>query len=352
MNDPNTSIARPPILVLSTGRCGSTMISELLSQHPKVLSLSEFFVPLGMAAFSTSKPTGEKMWSVLTKQAPSLNQMLKDGIVVDEGLYDFDRAGARFTPSNIPPIMAVTLPHLTSDPEALLDRLAPIMRSRPKILLADQYRFFFETLMADLGRELWVERSGGSLMIAAKLMRLFPEAKIIHVFRDGRDTAMSMQKHHNFKVLVEFLQRAKRLGMDPQKAFLQSTVHPLMPWFVDRIFMTINTPRLIAEDTPLEAFGALWNDMILTAQRLFKGLPKDSFLALRFEDVQNDPHTQLGQLMNFLGPGMEDESWLEAAVQVPRPAKSKFQSLPESTRAKLTEACAPGLEAMGYSTPI
>ena len=30
----------PPVFVLSTGRCGSTMVSDILNRHPDVLSIS------------------------------------------------------------------------------------------------------------------------------------------------------------------------------------------------------------------------------------------------------------------------------------------------------------------------
>ena len=71
----------PPVLVLSTGRCGSTMISGLLSRHPAVLSLSEFFVPLGPEAFAHDSIDGDGFWRILSRQSPALRAMLRDGIV-------------------------------------------------------------------------------------------------------------------------------------------------------------------------------------------------------------------------------------------------------------------------------
>jgi hypothetical protein len=35
--------ARPGVFVVSTGRCGSTMLSNMLRLNPGILSLSEFF---------------------------------------------------------------------------------------------------------------------------------------------------------------------------------------------------------------------------------------------------------------------------------------------------------------------
>ena len=33
----------PPVIILNSGRCGSTMLSDVLNRHPRILSLSEFF---------------------------------------------------------------------------------------------------------------------------------------------------------------------------------------------------------------------------------------------------------------------------------------------------------------------
>ena len=41
---PSREIA--PVFVVGTGRCGSTMLSNMLRIHPEVLSLSEFMVAI------------------------------------------------------------------------------------------------------------------------------------------------------------------------------------------------------------------------------------------------------------------------------------------------------------------
>ena len=40
-----------PTFVVGTGRCGSTMLSNMLREHPQVLSLSEFFSMISDAGF-------------------------------------------------------------------------------------------------------------------------------------------------------------------------------------------------------------------------------------------------------------------------------------------------------------
>ncbi len=47
---------RTPIFVLSTGRCGSTTLSNILNLHPAILSISEFVSFTGIAAFHYRRP--------------------------------------------------------------------------------------------------------------------------------------------------------------------------------------------------------------------------------------------------------------------------------------------------------
>lgn len=337
----------PPVLILSTGRCGSTMISDLLNRHPRVLSLSEFFVTLGPEAYAWQRPDGERMWWTLTTQSAGLHAMLKDGHVVEESLYRHDAPGARYRPETMPPIIAVTLPHLTDDPEVLLDELEPLVRSRPRMPLADHYRALFGDLAGKLGRRVWVERSGGTLMHAAKLLRLFPEARVIHVYRDGRDTAMSMTRHHNFRVLVGAMRRCRALGIDVRRSFRADRGSPVDVLLQGLVFRMLDIEKTAALPT-LEDFGRFWSDLIEVGLETFRDLPPDRLLNVRFEDVQNAPRDQLRALIRFIDPSLEDEAWLDEVAAIPRPARSKFRTLPVDEQAALTRACAPGLERLGY----
>lgn len=342
-----TGLSIPPVLILSTGRCGSTMVSALLNQHPDVLSLSEFFVPLGPEAFSLRHPDGNRMWRLLTTQSPGLHAMLKHGHVVDEALYPFQDPTARYRAETMPPIIAVTLPHLTETPEALLDALEPRVRARPRMPLADQYRALFGDLAHMLDRKVWVERSGGTLMHTAKLLRLFPDARVVHVYRDGRDTAISMSRHHNFRVLLGAIKQCRRLGIDPQRAFRADTGSRLDPLIQQIVFSVLDIEKTAALPT-LEDFGRFWSDLILIGLESFADLPSERLLNVRFEDVQAAPREKLDELIRFIDPSLANDTWLDEVAAIPRPARSKFQTLPADRQAALTRACGPGLERLGY----
>ena len=339
----------PPVLILSTGRCGSTMISEMLSRHPRVLSLSEFFVPLGPHAFAWPRPDGERMWRTYSEQSPALHAMLKEGIVVEEGLYPHDAPDSRFDAGTMPSIISVTLPHLTPDYEALYDELEPIVRAAPRMPLADHYRLLFGHLARKLGKDVWTERSGGSLMLGAKLLRLFPEARVIHVYRDGRDTAMSMSKHHNFRVLLGAMHQARRFGINPAKEFLSAKGSRLDVWLQNVIFPRLDLQKMLRAELSLADYGAFWNEMILLGERLFRDLPPARLLPVKFENVQASPRAKLQELIRFIDPSLDDEAWLDEVSAIPRPARSHFSALPADQQRALEAACAPGLDLLGYA---
>jgi hypothetical protein len=339
----------PPVLVLSTGRCGSTMISELLNRHPAVLSLSEFMVLLGQEAFAHRNPSGAAMWRIYSRQSPALNAMMRVGAVMDEVLYPLGAPGARFGIGDIPPIAMVTLPHLTDHHEALFDELAAVVPTWPRMGLAQHYEALFAHLARKYGRRVWVERSGGSLMFARKLLHLFPSARVIHVFRDGRDTAISMSGHPNFRLLVGAIAAYRKFGLEPTRAFDRERNRMRDVWLERAIFPFVDAPKLAARAT-LTQFGEFWSRLVLLGRQVLADLPPERVLELRFEDVQQRPREMLERMIRFIDSSLMDEGWLSAAASVPRPVgRSKFTELPADEQRALTAACAPGLKAFGYA---
>ena len=331
-----------PVLVLSTGRCGSTMVSQVLNTHPEVLSLSEFFISLGMKALIRKRLGGKAMWGICRRQSPGLKAMLSGDR--DRILYPFDTPRARYSARDIPSILCVALPHLTPDYENLYHELEPAVLARPKAALSQQYLFMFDWMCKRLGRRVWVERSGGSLLFGRRLMGLFPEARVVHIHRDGRDTALSMRRHPAFKAGPALMRRLQRMGVDPYGG---DPVADLSPFTLLR-FRFVNMRKMMRQGAALEAYGELWSRMILSSREYLSSLPPDRFLALRYEDVLERPREKLRDLIAFIDPGLVDDAWLDEAANIPRPNPSRFSRLEPAAQRRLTEACAPGLEALGY----
>jgi hypothetical protein len=188
--------SQPPLFIVSTGRCGSTMLSELLALHPAVLSISELFNALAPFAFNKRSANGATFWHVLS--APRRRhtvwlELMRAGLVIDEFRYPGKAAG-RFAKTGIPPLLAMTLPPLTDDPDGLHEELRAFVEALPEDLLSAHYLRVFEWLKARLGRRFHCERSGASLGYVHALMHVFPTARFVHVFRDGREASRSASR--------------------------------------------------------------------------------------------------------------------------------------------------------------
>jgi len=322
------------------------MISDVLNLHPDVLSLSEVFSLLGPLALFRKRLSGRAMWALCSRQNPALRMLLSADRIPSEILYPFDDPHARYAMHNVPPILCTMLPHLTPDYEDLYDELGPIVRARPRAVLAAQYRYLFEWLREHFDRRVWVERSGGSLMSVPRLRRLFPEARVVHVYRDGRDTALSMSRHPAFQITLATMDKLQRLGLRP----LENTAEagPVGSLLALLFMRLVNPGKMIRRSFDLAAYGGLWSQMILRGQKLLAALPAERFLALRYEDVLKDPHEKLQELIAFIDPALSNDAWLREAARIPLPNPPRYLSLDAETQRRLTDACAPGLQALGY----
>ncbi len=338
----------PPVLILSTGRCGSTMVSEMLNRHPDVLSVSEFFSFLDLGIFASRRPTGDAIWRHYSETNFRMGVIAR-GESFSELLYPVDDPEARFSRSDLPPIMAVTLPHLTDRYEELFDELEPVVREQPRQPPADHWRHLFGWLGARFDTRVWVERGGGSLLVASRLLRHFPEARVIHVYRDGRETALSMSRHPPFRTMMAMARKYRSWGVDPVKALHRLERSDLLTYWADRAAQKFsNLDALPYDQVTLENHASFWDAMIQSGHRAFGDFPPERLLPVRFEEMQADPEGQVRRLIRFISPDLEQDEWVREAAAMPRPTPSKFARLDTETQQAITEACRPGLELLGY----
>ena len=336
-----------PTFIVSTGRCGSTLLSNMVRLHPDLLSVSEFFASLTSKAFRGKNMTGEAVFRRMNTLSPSGRALLANGLLIDEFLYQTG-PDARYRPAEVPPVMCATLPHLTDDHERLWDHLARALRSRGKASLAEHYRFTFEWLAERFGKKAWIERSGASLLFVPELDRLFPGARFVHLFRDGRETALSMQRHHYFRLRIQAAELMRKVGLDPFHPANWPGTSPWMPWFERWRFRLFSVDRYRRTRIRLKSAGWFWSRMIERGCTYLDALPRERVLALRLESVLESPRREMSRFIDFVGPEFSDSHWLEEIRALPRRKPPAWLRLTPGNRARLAAACAPGQGILNY----
>lgn len=339
-----------PTFVVGTGRCGSTMLSRMLHQHPEILSLSEFFsfvcdaggrIP---ALFPEGPISGRAFWELITAITPQLTTTLRHDASMAEIIYPFGRETARYTrQTGVPAISLTTLSQLSDDPDALLESLSESVCSRPAANIAEHYLALFDQLRERFSKRMWVERSGAAFVFIKEVATLFPDARYIHIVRDGRDTACSISNHVGFRIFGVGSMLTRMLGVQPfyeaDRSNLDRVPKPL------RAFLPENFDGQAFRDyrIPVDACGELWSQEIVNGIDVLRELDEDRLLTLRYEDFLVDPEPPLVALASFLGSEYRNDEWIEACSAMVHRPKSDWRTLPADMAATLDAACQPGL---------
>src|SRR5262249_41833141 len=150
--------------------------------------------------------SASRFWTALSAPHPVFDALVRGGAEMPEFLYP-TLAGTRFSAGSggIPAVCMTVLPHLSDDPDRLLDELAAEVPSWPDQPAAQHCLRLFAWLAARSGRTVAVERSGYSLGSIPWMRQQFPGARFVHLHRNGPDSAVSMSKHPGFRLLLVLL---------------------------------------------------------------------------------------------------------------------------------------------------
>ncbi len=353
-----------PLFVTGTGRCGSTLVSNLLRDHPEVLSLSEFFNHLTdmyrstASVFSEGTMSAERFWAILSARNPVNTLMARKGVSPKEVLYPSASDASRYSAqTGVPAVLLTTLPHLTDDPDALYDEIRDAVAAFPDATMGGHCTRLFGWLCHKYGKRVWAERSGGSLILARQYQEHFPEAKFLHIVRDGRDCALSMSRHAGFRMAAVVLAMGFALGQDPYALNdLDSLDVSLLPEELrDFLPDRFDAAAFREYRIPPSLFGAYWSDEMTRGVEALSEIPQDRVLHLWYEDILERPAESARRLIDFIGPHHVDEEWVRRCVaRITAPASS-WRTLPDDERRLLDEACQPGfrsLAAHGISRPV
>lgn len=332
--------------VVGTGRSGSTALSRILNLHPDVLSLNEYMSSVGDTVFPEGDLTGEEFWRAVTLPVPKFDGMIRSGVPMPEFLYPRNPGRYAAGTTGIPALSLMVLPHLTDDPDGLLDELRETVVRWPERSAPRHHRALMGTLCAWFGRGAVVERSGYSAQWVPRLRAVFPEARFVHLFRDGPDCALSMSRHPGYRMIFLMRQIKEWAGVehftDLTAAHVKSLPPHLAPLLGERF-----DPALVRDgDLPLMEFGTLWSEIVTEATGHLAALPGEDRAGLAYEDLLDAPREELTRLAAFVGVEPLPD-WLDSGCELlDGSRRGTARRLPGHELAELRERCAPGTRAL------
>jgi len=331
------------------------MLSYILAIHPDILSVSEFFGILRTATqqtpheFPTGDMDGQQLWTLLAGPDPLLDAQISAGLMPPEMRppYGYPYGHGRFNVADgIPLICHNLLAGLTSDPDALFDELAGNVQAWPRRAAPSQYLALFGLLARLLGRRVVVERSGASLELIPMLHRHYPQARFVHMHRDGPDCALSMSRHPTFRRQVITAGAALAVGLPPGVG-PQRISEALPRSLRGLVYPPFDAAALMNYPIPLSVFGrGIWSRMICAGQAALRDLDADMWISLKYESLLREARSELTRIADFIGVSAP-ASWLEEASQLIDPSREgAAAAIDPEMRASLRDACAPGANAI------
>ena len=331
--------------IVTVGRSGSTALSRILTAHPDVLSLNEFYLSVRASSAADHALSGKQFWRMLSEPHPIFDSMVRGGSAMPEFIYP-RLQGTRFDActTGIPAISMMTLPHLSSDPDGVFDALAAEVPTWPEQTSRLHYERLFAWLATYFGGTVVVERSAMSLSSVPWLRETFPEAKFVHLFRNGPDTAVSMSDHTGFRLMALIQDALELLDLDPERRHpglrLDPTAIPIE--LASLVGDTCEVDYLMGQNLPITRFARMWSELIVAGESELADLPADRYLPLSYSDLVADTRSSLVQLASFLDVEA-DPKWLEFGTSVIDP---KFTGASNRLSADelqaVVESCAPG----------
>lgn len=189
------------------------------------------------------------------------------------------------------------------DPDALADRFG-FAHAELRLVhaAADSRQAFIEAFaglcMQRAGKRRWAEKTPRNISRIGEIFRFIPEARFVHVLRDGRDVACSLRTH-------------------PRHAVVEGKLVPRDTWRP-----IAGCARRWVRD--IEGSRRWWND------------PR--FHVVRYEDLVLDPRPVLERLMDFIGEGWDEAMLAHAATDSVYRDAMHFAQNPEALGAVNTSS--------------
>ncbi|RAY11389.1 hypothetical protein DPM19_30665 [Actinomadura craniellae] len=286
--------------VLGSGRCGSTLVHEVLARHPEVGFLTNIDDRYARCPGAVRRHGG----TLYRRLPPALSAKGRLRFAPSEGYRALTR--------EVSPL--------------LVDPFRDLVAGDATPWLAGRLRAFFEQRAAAAGAPVYLHKFTGWPR-AGLLHEVFPGTRFVHVVRDGRAVAASWLR---------------------------------MPWWRGHLgpagwhFGPLPEPYARQWEQSgrchVQLAGIGWNMLMDAHEAARAALPADRWLEVRYEDVVADPAEHFTRMLRFFGlePDRAFERGLARYTFATGRADAFRTDLSPAQVATLDKTLAPHLERLGY----
>ncbi|MEW9921631.1 sulfotransferase [Marimonas sp. MJW-29] len=353
------------MFVLSAGRSGSTLLTRMLQQNDALCSVSEFWTSFLMQGFGDPVVSGARFWELLSVSPTWFGNFVAKARAAEAMPSEiiYDEARGRYRLEECPPLLTMTLPALTDDPDSLFDLLADEVPRWGLARVSAHAARLFSFLRGHFHRRLWVERSGLSYWYAPDMISAYPDARFVHLVRNGREVLLSMMGMRFFDPIVRFDWLTGRLEHPDRpvrrRIFFKhrNVARALMLRFADAERVVTgqhgrarpySLPDRLDHGRQAHIYARFWAGSADLALQAMESLPPERLHVLRYEDMVDDPRGTLGDLMAFMLPGEDHVDWIERVAHMPRVQKGRWDDLDPEVARQVDEIIAPVNVRLGY----
>lgn len=299
MIDATADGAARPIFLIGTGRCGSSLLLRLLGNHPDLAWMSHY---------STRLPGGGR-WAALARvhRLPGLSGWLPN-----------PRSKLVPQPTESYTLLRAATDHLFTAPRELTaDEATPDIIRRLRAMASEH--------VAAQGAERFLMKHTGFPRVDF-LRRAFPDARFIHVVRDGRAVATSLCK-------VDWWAGEAGWGWGPltdaqRRAYAASGYHEVV------------------------LAGLYWSALMRRYAEVRDRTPPSSLLEVRYDALVADPRRVVGDIARFAG--LRDDPTFDRRVRAIAMTSDDTRwrrALTDDERRALEDVIGDDLRAWGFDAP-
>lgn len=255
--------------IVGSGRCGTKFLRNMLILHPNVnICVETHFLPVLHDLYGLKPITFEEYLSVIDEHYDSKGSKWTYILLKSEGKsYDgFKEDFAEFC-RNIENGNIVDY----------TERLQEYLYAEEDYLVGDKTPHY-GTIMTTL-KEMW------------------PNAKFIHLLRDGVYASQSMTKHPGFIKLIN-------AGIPPID--------------LDRCSYKGRIGEYSSEQIKIEDAALFWEAVVLKILEEAKAIPNSDYCEVKYEDLIRNPIQSLGTIARFLNI-TPYKKWVKEASLLPKP---------------------------------